>query len=204
MARISAKNKMKNPRSVLITSIAIACHQANKAWCEQNGDFTQKDFHEAEEWQQESALKGVEFRLNNPYAGPDAQHNAWLEDKLEEGWVYGEEKDAEKKTHPCLVPFSKLPEFQQKKDKLFIAIVDALSAPIRTELTFGQKAVGLTFNPSGNPLVNHLKQKHADLIDIMDDLRTNIGGGVGRHASVAITELEGAQMRTVKAVTWQD
>jgi hypothetical protein len=47
-------------------------------------------------------------------------------DNIKDGWVYGEVKDAEKKTHPCLVPFDQLPLFQQKKDKLFCAIVDAL------------------------------------------------------------------------------
>lgn len=106
--------------------IAICCHQANKAWCEQNEDFTQKDWIEAEEWQQMSAINGVTFRLDNPNAGEDTQHNAWMQDKLNNGWVYGEIKDAEKKTHPCLVPFHELPEFQQKKDALFCAIVDAL------------------------------------------------------------------------------
>jgi len=73
----------------LILAIAIVCHQANKAWCEANDDFSQKDFAEAEEWQRESALKGVEFRLNNPKAGKDAQHNAWMKDKV----------DAEKTKH---------------------------------------------------------------------------------------------------------
>jgi len=54
--------------------------------------------------------------------------NAWLEDKKKDGWVYGEVKDAEAKTHPCIVPFEELPEFQKKKDALFCAIVDSLSA----------------------------------------------------------------------------
>jgi hypothetical protein len=31
------------------------------------------------------------------------------------------------KTHPCLVPFADLPEDQQRKDALFIAIVQALA-----------------------------------------------------------------------------
>ena len=31
------------------------------------------------------------------------------------------------KTHPCMVPFDQLPEWQQKKDKLFLAIVRALA-----------------------------------------------------------------------------
>jgi hypothetical protein len=49
-----------------------------------------------------------------------------LEDKKKDGWVYGEVKDAEAKTHPCIVPFEELPEFQKKKDALFCAIVDSL------------------------------------------------------------------------------
>ncbi len=106
--------------------IAKVCHQANKAWCEKNGDWSQKDWDEAEAWQRESAVKGVEFKLNNPDAGHDAQHNAWMSDKVADGWVYGEKKDTEAKTHPCIVPFEQLPEFQQKKDALFCAIVDSL------------------------------------------------------------------------------
>lgn len=102
------------------------CHAANKAWCEQYDDFSQKPWEEAEQWQRDSAVKGVQFRLDNPDAKEDSQHNAWMADKVNDGWVYGEVKDATAKTHPCIVPFNELPEFQQKKDRLFCAIVDAL------------------------------------------------------------------------------
>lgn len=106
--------------------IAIICHEANKALCEVKGDFSQKSWGDAADWQRESAVKGVNFRIDNPDAPASAQHDAWSADKVADGWIYGEAKDAEKKTHPCLVPFEQLPEFQQKKDKLFQAIVDAL------------------------------------------------------------------------------
>jgi len=106
--------------------IAPICHEANKVWCEANGDHSQKHWNEAEQWQRDSAIKGVEFRIKNPDAGHDAQHNAWMQDKINDGWVYGQKKDTEAKTHPCIVPFDQLPEFQQKKDALFAAIVDAL------------------------------------------------------------------------------
>lgn len=109
-----------------ITSIAIMCHEANKAWCEVNGDFSQKSWFEAEEWQRDSAIKGVQFAIDNPDAPDSAQHDAWSADKIAAGWTYGPVKDAEAKTHPCLVPFEKLELFQQKKDKLFRAIVNAL------------------------------------------------------------------------------
>ena len=106
--------------------IAKVCHQANKAWCESEGDDSQKDWHDAEQWQRESAINGVKFRLENPNAKHDAQHNAWMAEKINDGWVYGDIKDADKKTHPCIVPFEQLSIFQQKKDALFCAIVDAL------------------------------------------------------------------------------
>jgi len=106
--------------------IARMCHQVNKLWCEQNGDYSQRDWDEADQWQRDSAIKGVEFRLENPEAKNDAQHNAWMKDKIADGWVHGLVKDAILETHPCIVPFEELPEFQQKKDSLFCAIVDAL------------------------------------------------------------------------------
>jgi hypothetical protein len=109
-----------------ILSIAKVCYQANKAWCEANGDNSQKDWDDAEQWQRDSAINGVKFKIDNPNAGEDAQHNAWMKEKVDAGWIYGETKDAEKKTHPCIVAFNKLPEFQQKKDALFCAIVEAL------------------------------------------------------------------------------
>lgn len=106
--------------------IAKACHEANRVWCQANGDFSQEHWQEAEQWQRDSAIVGVKFRVDNPQAKHDSQHNAWMQDKINDGWVFGEVKDAEKKTHPCIVPFEQLPEFQQKKDALFCAIVDAL------------------------------------------------------------------------------
>lgn len=118
------ETKPLNPTAV--EQIAKMCHETNKAWCEINGDTSQKSWDEAEQWQRDSAIKGVEFRLANPKAKKDAQHNAWMADKVADGWIYAEEKNADLKRHPCIVPFKKLPLFQQKKDALFCAIVDAL------------------------------------------------------------------------------
>ncbi|HNU15326.1 MAG TPA: RyR domain-containing protein [Chitinophagaceae bacterium] len=119
-------NNREHPQFDKAYSIAMVCHEANKAWCFVNADGSQKTWIEAEEWQRESAINGVLFRIDNPDAAHDAQHNAWMKDKIDAGWVYGELKDADAKTHPCIVPFEQLSEFQQKKDVLFCAIVDAL------------------------------------------------------------------------------
>lgn len=72
------------------------------------------------------------------------------------------------------------------------------------ELSFGEKAVGLTFNPSGDEKVQKVKQLYAEIIDLCNDLRTEAGPGEkGRLLSVAITEAQGAQMWAVKGVTYQ-
>lgn len=71
-------------------------------------------------------------------------------------------------------------------------------------LTFGEKAVGLTFNPSQNPLVDSLKKEYAKVIDLLGNLRETADADpeVKRLCSIAITEAQGAQMWAVKAVTW--
>jgi hypothetical protein len=108
-----------------VEQIARVCHEANRAWCEANGDDSQKPWDEADEWQRESARKGVEVALAGSTS--ESQHQAWCQQKYDDGWRYGEAKDAEKKTHPCLVPYDELPEEQQRKDTLFRAVVFALS-----------------------------------------------------------------------------
>ena len=71
--------------------------------------------------------------------------------------------------------------------------------------TFGQKAVGLSFNPSGDDAVSKCKQHFADAIDQMNDLRTSSSSPeVKRMASVAITEMQTAQMWAVKALTFKE
>lgn len=72
------------------------------------------------------------------------------------------------------------------------------------EMTFGEKAVGLTFNPSGDDAVAQCKAEFAAVIDRMHDLRnTTDNPEVKRMASVAITESQAAQMWAVKAITWR-
>jgi hypothetical protein len=111
---------------MLSTEIARVCHEANRAYCLTIGDGSQYSWADAPQWQVDSAVKGVEFCLANPDAPPSANHDSWYKQKEADGWVYGEAKNAEKKTHPCMVPYEKLPAEQQKKDALFKAIVAAL------------------------------------------------------------------------------
>ncbi len=44
-------------------------------------------------------------------------HENWAKSRINEGWVYGERRDDELKTTPCLVPYNQLPEFEKEYDR---------------------------------------------------------------------------------------
>jgi hypothetical protein len=74
--------------------------------------------------------------------------------------------------------------------------------PEERELTFGEKAVGLTFNPSGDPKVQKLKELYAEIIDILaeGDKPTKFSNDI---RAKAIFEAMDAQMWAVKSATWR-
>lgn len=105
--------------------IARIAHEVNREWCAFNGDQSQPTWDNAPDWQRNSAINGVAFHRENPSAGDSASHDSWMAEKVADGWVYGDVKDPEAKTHPCIVPFEQLPREQQFKDRLFRTIVHA-------------------------------------------------------------------------------
>ena len=44
-------------------------------------------------------------------------HEVWSETRISQGWKYGEERNDEQKTHPCLVPYEELPEEEKEYDR---------------------------------------------------------------------------------------
>jgi hypothetical protein len=110
-----------------IHDVAAICHEANRRLCITQGDYTHHPWEASPDWQQESALNGVGFHLENPDASPAASHESWYREKEAAGWTYGAVKNADLKQHPCMVPFEHLPPEQQAKDHLFKAIVNSLA-----------------------------------------------------------------------------
>lgn len=71
-------------------------------------------------------------------------------------------------------------------------------------VSYGEKAVGLSFNPSGDPTVNAIKKHYAEIVDEINILRNGTEDPeVKRLCSIAITEAQTAQMWAVKAITWK-
>lgn len=73
------------------------------------------------------------------------------------------------------------------------------------ELTFGEKRVGITFNPGNNPAVDHVKSAAAQLIDIcksgMDAANSEGNSEAARCFAQACTVFEDAAMWAVKGIT---
>ena len=56
------------------------------------------------------------------------EHEHWCQEKKEEGWKYGSEKDSVKKTNPSLLPWDDLAESEHEKNKEFIRSLPNLLA----------------------------------------------------------------------------
>lgn len=107
---------------------AEAAHEMNRVYCQSLGDFSQAPWGSAEEWQRSSSLKGVDGVFAGDGAG--AAHESWFAEKVATGWKFGPVKDAEKKEHPCMVPFNELPFDQQQKDHIFVQTVHTMAAAL--------------------------------------------------------------------------
>lgn len=114
---------LKRDTDMKTIAIAMMCHVINAAYCQSLGDESQANWDDTPEAHKQSLIAGVEMHLANPDARPEQSHESWYAQKEAEGWAYGEIKDAEKKEHPCFLPYDELPIEQKTKDYLFRATV---------------------------------------------------------------------------------
>jgi hypothetical protein len=50
----------------------------------------------------------------------EAEHERWMQSKLDNGWEYAPATDKTKKLLKCLVPWDKLPEEEKEKDRMMV------------------------------------------------------------------------------------
>lgn len=87
--------------------------------------------------------------------------------------------------------------------------MDDVRTAQQRELTFGGKAVGLTFNPSNNEQVDAIKKAAANFIDLVCgpsgealDFSPGKDNEAAAMRKLALRAAQEAQMWAVKAVTW--
>ena len=106
--------------------IAEICHAVNRAIC---GSLPDPAIPEGSAWDQSSlweqygTIAAVRHFAANPEATTREAHDAWLMEKIRNGWKYGPVKDEATKRHPCIVDYDALPPNQKVKDAVFLAIV---------------------------------------------------------------------------------
>lgn len=105
--------------------ILNVAHEAHRALCEALDEPRVPAWDDAPAWMHANAMTNLRAAQETPGISPAQRHWKWVEEMKAKGWTLGP-KNAEAKTHPCLMPFSALPEKQQMKGRLFGAIVEAL------------------------------------------------------------------------------
>lgn len=113
---------MTTTHEITTSDIARICHEANTALQVALGEVPSPHWDDIDDDMRSSAIRGVTLALDDG-ATPEGLHESWVETKAEQGWAYGETKDSDAKTHPCMVPYADLPQDQRMKDHLFAAIV---------------------------------------------------------------------------------
>lgn len=109
-------------------------------------------------------------------------------------------------------------ELLNKQTKNPIARISAkniMENNTKRELSFGEKAVGLSFNPSGDEKVHKAKRLMADALDLLKEVEIEevekCENGISRESwekgifrTNAFNKIVDAQMALVKVITWKD
>ncbi|MFN4024697.1 MAG: RyR domain-containing protein [Hyphomonas sp.] len=110
-----------------LEAIARTVHAALREWGAVHGQDDIPEWHLAPAWMHESTRESVRHAIANPGSDGRAQHDQWVAQKRADGWRHGPVKDAAAKTHPLMVPYEDLPDWERRKDILINAVVRALA-----------------------------------------------------------------------------
>lgn len=106
-----------------VTAIASAYTEVDIALSRSHGDYTPMPWDLLLIEQQEQIKNDILKVLNNPFIIPEALHQEWYLAMVEDGWMYGVEKDIVSKTCPNLMEYFCLSPLVQARYEIFISIV---------------------------------------------------------------------------------
>lgn len=122
---------------VLVEAAAHAAYEANRAYCSAIGELAQLSWSDAGEWRPwASAPEWQRASTKNSVLGViggetlEQSHERWLAEKTADGWRRGPIKDSRAKEDPRVVPYADLPPEQQRKIKVFVAVVQAMASAL--------------------------------------------------------------------------
>ncbi len=108
----------------LVVRIAEQAHEVNRAFVEATGaGDKKKPWAMLDVADRERFIRATSNALDTKVKDPAQSHKLWSDSMLRDGWKYGDEYDAEAKTHPNLKPYENLPELEKFKDVLFLSVV---------------------------------------------------------------------------------
>jgi hypothetical protein len=109
-----------------IERCARAAHNTLVTYCRLAGDYSIKEWDEAEGWQREDTGKMVRAVLGGGHS-PAEEHSRWFKGKVDKGYVYGAEKNDDRTkgalTNPAMLPYKELPLYARMKDNLLMIVV---------------------------------------------------------------------------------
>jgi hypothetical protein len=116
----------------LLWLVARTCHEVNRAYCVGvTSDHSHQPWNDAPAWQRESCYEGVMKHYENSEFTPEDSHKSWMAKKIEDGWMFGNLKSEEERTHPNLVPYHTLHIHERTKDAIFSAICKSMLGGVR-------------------------------------------------------------------------
>ncbi len=120
---MTTMNKVREVGDDIVATLVKLCHESNRVYCQSIDDYSQASWDDAPDWQKDSATDGVRNLIKNPTFTAQQSHENWIRHKTSDGWIYGDKKSEEYKTHPCLVRYELLSESQKVKDHIFRSVV---------------------------------------------------------------------------------
>jgi hypothetical protein len=113
-------------KDICLDDVARVVHEALAAYCHVIGE-SPATWAETPANSRQGTHSAIDAIIRGKITTRRELHDRWMGDMLRAGFKYGPRRDAEMKTHPCLLPFDDLPKDQQFKDALFLAIVKAFN-----------------------------------------------------------------------------
>ena len=110
-----------------LDAIARTVHEALRGWAAAHGQHDIPAWDDAPDWMHASTRESVLHALENGSADGRSQHEQWLAQKRADGWRHGPVKDPGAKTHPLMIPWDQLPDWERRKDSLINALARALA-----------------------------------------------------------------------------